>query len=783
MDQNNVYSATFLEPSKEGIFINLERVGESRQFLAYVNETFGEGYYYSELNYEVFHGILYDFENFKRKNKIVMFAKAIVDPPAERKPLYDKQFKIINDTAYYEFGPIYIKGEGDRDMEAAITFDELVAAAWTHQIRFGLNADGIRQNIKSGFRGMGVIAKPTIPIKGEDARLEYKVRIKKDLTPVEDSKTGRMDLKRCKCTFPQIPDLRQNRIVRKFDASKGTPGYCLNGNMIPPKAGLDIDLKALADEGTELVIENDIECLVASRPGYIIVNPKSNKISVTSDPQNHSPIGPETGSLEIRTDCFTQYGDILNGYSVKCKGINVVDGTVSGEIISETGEIDIQGSVNSGRLIARSGIIRVKGLVSLNSVLESLKGDIIVDTAENSTLIGKNISVRLAVNCNIIGENIAIGTVQSCKVRGLSVCIENSEVSGTNSENTEVIIPILDMTDKRIRSITQILEEKKARLNELAQRVVQLKENNVLLAFLQAIKARNEQAINTLRRHATPIANEITKLSKELETYNDEAADIEKRLKGLQEEHDRNINDLQNTQKCGIVNPLHANISLKLYGGLDWPLHFELLGPEEDAAYKNFMELVGRLTKGFSNYKRRGYIQVLSDPCSYDHSDLLKLYEKAKIIDATKGKEATIHQNNACTADFRESRINVLSEDDFRSFVKERKWPSAKKGIEINVDGIFKGYLYDFSTGELSMLLDKGQRWRPTFEKGERLKLVATIFDVELKHDLIISRIDEKADLLVVGGYFVNISSEDEDRIYKLKNRYEVLRKSSDQRS
>ena len=121
----------------------------------------------------------------------------------------------------------------------------------------------------------------------------------------------------------------------------------------------------------------------------------------------------------------------------------------------------------------------------------------------------------------------------------------------------------------------------------------------------------------------------------------------------------------------------------------------------------------------------------------------------------------------------------MVSEEDFRCFMKERTWPPRRASIEVLIDGLFKGYVYDFSTSELSMLVEKGQKWRPAFTLGERLKLRATVLGSELKYDLIVSEIEEKLDYLQVLGNFINISTEDEDRLYKLKNRYEVMRKSA----
>jgi exo-beta-1,3-glucanase (GH17 family) len=54
------------------------------------------------------------------------------------------------------------------------------------------------------------------------------------------------------------------------------------------------------------------------------------------------------------------------------------------------------------------------------------------------------------------------------------------------------------------------------------------------------------------------------------------------------------------------------------------------------------------------------------------------------------------------------------------------------------------------------------------------------VFGNDLKYDYIIAYINDKHDYVKVGGYFINISTEDVDKLYKLKNRFEVLQKSSD---
>ena len=768
-----------MEISAEGAFVSVHKLNESGPFLAFVQEVFSKGYYLSELNYPNFCGILYDFKRFRSKNEKAFLAKALITLPAEKKPLYER-FKIKDDTAYYEFGPIFLPGEGRRDIEININFDELVAAAWNKQICFGLKEDVIRQKLKSRFKGLNVIAQATTPKNGEDARLEHIIKLEKDYSPVEDPRTGRLDLKRNKCTFPQIADKLQNKIIRKVRATEGSPGYHLNGKIIPSKPGHDVELKTMAGEGTEVVTESGTEYLAANRVGYIVSDPKTGKICVTSEAQNHSPIGPETGNLEIKAAHIVQYNDIQNGYSIKCKNISVENGDVSGEIVSERGRIEIKGNVSSGRLIAQDGTIIVKGIVMMNAYLECLHGRIELQTVENSTVIGESISIQSALNCNIIGESISIANLQSSKVTGVSVIVENVAASGKKGEVTDIVIPILDMQDKRIRVISHILEEKKVILPDQETRLKNLRENKILLTYLEAMKAEDGPTMNALRRHAIPIMNDMSKLTKEVDSTKEEIATIEDNLRKLTADQDSRVENLRKTQRCIVENAPGETVNLKLYGGLDWPPDFNRIGPAENASYRNFMTLVDSLTGGFSNYKRKGYVRLLKEPCHYDHFDLVKMYENAEIIDTAHSGADKTETQGPSKAEHRESRAHVISEEDFKYFMKERKWQPRKQSIEIAVDGIFKGYLNDFSTTEMTMLMEKNQKWRPVFEKGEKLKLVAQVFGNELKYDYIIAYITDRHDYIKVGGYFINISNEDVDKLYKLKNRFEVLQKSSD---
>ena len=765
----------FLEASAEGMVVRVESIGDSAQFQAYVQEVFSGGYYFSELNYTHFFKILYDLENLRQKTGRAVLAGEILPFPVEKEP-FGKRFRITDDAAAYEFGPIAL--DPDSGTEAFITFDEWIAVAWKNDLRYGIIADTVRDKIKYNFRGVTVVARPSAPTKGKDARLEYLLKIEKDLTPAEDAKTGRLDLRHYKCTFPEISDMNRRKIIRKVNAIPGSPGYRLNGQAIPPAAVVDFDLKTLCGEGTALVLEGETEYLTSKGLGYIVIDPRSNRISVTPEAQNHLAIGPETGSLVIKSEEFLQFNDILSGYSVECRNIHVKSGDVNGEIISSEGFIDIQGNVNSGRLTALSGDIQVQGFVTMNSRIESLKGEIRVNKAENSLIIGKNVFVQSAVNCLIVGEEITVGTVQSSKIAGLSVSIDLSEPSGAKGENTQVIIPILDVTDKRMRVFSSLKEEKQIAIAEVDAKVAKLKESNVLVPFLEAVKTKNETAVNALRRYALPVVNEIGKLTQEAESHKAEMDAIDAKLLLLTAEHERNIQRLEQTQQCVIGKTPKEPVIMKLYGGLDWPLSFEELRGVEGSAYRNFMDLVNHLTVGLGNSKRKGWIQTLTEPCHYDHFALLKLYEKAEIIDGT-GK-AWSPPSAAGAGEVRENRATVVSEEDFRQFLKERKWPPGRMSIEAGLDGIFKGCIHDFSTGELSIFLEKKQKWRPSFDRGEKVKIIATVQGNELKYEFIVAYVTDKGDYLKVGGYFINIDQEEENRLYVLKNRYEVLRKSFD---
>ncbi len=770
-----IISPGFLELSSEGAFVDLERISDSSLFLSFVTEVFSKGYYFSGLHYQNFSNILYNFDKFKLKNKKVFLAKVIIALPVEKNHLYER-FKIKGDTAFYEFGSDKDQEPGSN--ESGITFDEFVAAAWNKQIRFGLNTESITKKLSSRHTGMGEIAQSTAPVKGEDAKLIYLIKVEKDMSPVEDTKTGRVDLKRYTCTFPQILDLQKNRIICKVNATDGDPGFSLSGKQMPAKPGADLDLRALAGESTSIIMENEMEYLIADRVGYIIINPQNNKISVTAEAHNYSPIGPETGSLEISAGHFIQHNDVLKGYYIKCNNINVEEGNVNGEIISEEGDIEIQGNVNNGSLIARNGMIRVKGIVTMNSHLKSLQGDIILDVVENSTLVGKNISVTTAFNSNITGETIKIASLQSSKIVGLSVRIENSAPSGRKGEISDIIIPVLELTDKRVRVISHILEEKKKNQQEIDEKATKLKNNKILLEYLKAVRASNAPVINVLLRNATPILNELKKTLHESEAYKEEIGNIEKDLNAISEDNDRKLKTLQKIQQCIVENAPGEKINLKLFGGLDWPLELEQVGVD-DVSYDNFMALVDSLTHGIDSYKRKGYIQELTAACSYDHLSLLKMYEGAGIIDPAKKSDRHLDKGASGKDEQRENRVSVITEDDFKYYLKEKRWRPGRRSEEILIDGIFKGYLHEFNSSELSILLEKAQKWKPFFEKGERLKLVSNIFGKALKHDLIVAYIGEKPDYLRISGYFINISNDDVSKIYKLKSRYEVLQKSS----
>jgi len=180
------------------------------------------------------------------------------------------------------------------------------------------------------------IARPIPALDGIDAKEIYRVPTKPKRGLKATGPKDRVDMKLYECTFPQVSLTEGVRIlIEKQPKEPGKEGLKVTGEKIPARELQDLDIQRLIGSGVFHTIQNDRECIATNQSGFISVDPKDERISVTEAAVGHDVIGPKTGSVEILSvDCFIQQTSVQKDYTLICNAVTVMSGSIEGTIIS-----------------------------------------------------------------------------------------------------------------------------------------------------------------------------------------------------------------------------------------------------------------------------------------------------------------------------------------------------------------------------------------------------------------------------------------------------------------
>ena len=209
--------------------------------------------------------------------------------------------------------------------------------------------EALQQSSEAGQDRIGVVvAKGTNPIRGEDARIEYK--FSNEVRPGLLLPDGRMDYRE--------RDLIQNvtvdqELAVKIPATPGTTGTTVTGETIPAKPGIDTPLKAL--DNVEL--SPDGATLSAKREGMAVVDRKGG-VRVVTEFVVRGDVDYATGNVRCRGSIKIE-GSVLPDFSVESEQDVMIDGGVDSSNVYAEGNVfvghGIHGSADT-RVVAGGGV-------------------------------------------------------------------------------------------------------------------------------------------------------------------------------------------------------------------------------------------------------------------------------------------------------------------------------------------------------------------------------------------------------------------------------------------
>jgi len=540
----------FVSRRPEGVIVDLRALTLAvGGFELFVNRLFTGGMQFSGLDYAAFLKLLYDADWMKTmqgKCAEAKIAAKITRFLPQRQALY-RAVKLLEGgkRAEYVFEPASIEetyeepvyGEPGEDgvppvsgyvsktrqVPTKLDFDELVADMWLKGVKFGIDADAVRQAIASGASARVTIARHLEPTEGRDAEI---LEVCRDLHRDNSPKillNGKADLRAFKNRFPQIA--KGKRLLKKIPRVLGKQGYMVTGDVIEPKIPKDVDMYALASAGTYVEQAVDGEYIVAMLDGFIMLDAESNSIAVTEKIETKGGISAKTtGDLELGVDEFIEHGELQEGRTVKGKHMTFLS-DIFGNVISRGGNIFIAGNAAGSRVESQGGNVTLDKHVS-RAIVRARDGAVTIHYCEHSTIIGRIVRVEHAVNCEIIADEVFADIVEGCIIAAEKIKIGSAGERRGRETLVTVLIPDLSEVDQCIATLKKKISEAQEISKTRIRGIESLKSDQEFAKYLAlheriksgAIKLTEDQAGNwrkLVEKNAKP-ANQVAKLNAEI---------------------------------------------------------------------------------------------------------------------------------------------------------------------------------------------------------------------------------------------------------------------------
>jgi len=434
--------------------------------VAAIDNVYRAGNYFTGIDYPVLMKALFghgpELPRGPDGTTVVRFADDIQTFDPARRALY-RAVRIGRGYAEYQFEPVWLPNPVDPDAEGLQTrldLDEFIADVWIKGIRFGLDLPVIRAAMASTKADRVTIARELEPRAGEDAHI---VEVSDDLhrsdAPLELA-NGRLDLNSFQNRFPQIQ--AGIRLLKKVPATAGTMGFEMSGTPLPPTPGRDLDLPAYAGTGTKVERAADGEFLVSAAAGFLMVDPKTSRISVEDKVVSRDGVSAKTtGNLSLTGD-YEEFGEVQEKRTIEADSITV-HGDVYGSLVSRGGTVNVRANLVGGSARNARGDIHVRGVASA-SILSADDGRIVIERAENCVIAGTRVEVKHAVNCEIVGDEVVVNVAEGCALAGRRVTVECT----VPRKQSEMLVAVLRADGQQIDEVIAAVTQRVAQFATLA---------------------------------------------------------------------------------------------------------------------------------------------------------------------------------------------------------------------------------------------------------------------------------------------------------------------------
>lgn len=585
--------ADFIARRPDGIFVDTGKLPAGEEFQRMVERVFSSGYFFGGLDYSVFQRLLYDFERV-RGSGMLRVASDIREFTAARRALY-RGVKIVGGEAQYIFEPVLLESTVDEPVyatgedgepkvvgterkvvseKAFLDVDEFVADLWAKGVRFGIDVEAVRAAIESERCERLVVAREQAPSAGQDAGIEEQTaELHRDNAPRE-LPNGRVDLGQFQNRFPQMK--KGTLLLMKTPRELGEPGRTVAGKLVEPPLPKDFDLASLAGEGTRIESHGGKDYIVAAIDGFLNLDTKTNRISITEKIVNREGVSARTtGNLALAGDQYEEFGEVQEGRMVEGKNLTF-HADVFGKVVSSGGSIVLESNLVGGVALNRNGSISVASLAS-NAVLQTARGIIRLQRAENCVLVGDRVEVEWACNCTVFAEEVDIAAAEGCAIAGKAIHLGSAQARGGQETLVSMLLPDLSgieaVQQKELAYIGEC-EEMIANLKQGIDRLLGQPELRQYLAIAGKLQ-RKEITLSTeqegqwqqMRSRQSPALKRINQGREDIKSLEAEIVAVRERIAELESEKAKASASLE----CRIDGVLGETVVRTLVLPLDAP--------------------------------------------------------------------------------------------------------------------------------------------------------------------------------------------------------------------
>ncbi len=265
------------------------------------------------------------------------------------------------------------------------------------------------------------LAAPTLPVKGEDSRLELLIDLELKPGRISDGKTGKIDYH--DLGFSDKLVTCGQKIAILSHATPGIPGQTIFGDPVPPEPGTEVvklkfDQKSIAANRDETANRTILTAVIdgflyhdQSRGYFIDPDVLVNQVDFS------------TGNITVKD--YTQIET-----SIKVAGSsNILKDSVKPGFTLKAREINIQGNVGRGAIL-EGEVINIKGIVDPEAKI--IGQEITIDKVVGGDVRGDKIHISEVVrNASVEGRLVVIKNCLSSELKGREVLLTESMHSGT----------------------------------------------------------------------------------------------------------------------------------------------------------------------------------------------------------------------------------------------------------------------------------------------------------------------------------------------------------------